>query len=726
MKATAHSHEFRSILTMSAASGWSLPMPDCKHSKLTSLLSQLEQARHRQLLLISGEQDWSYTEVQRLFPAMQNTALVLSQHARLPGACWPEHLHQVLGQEYPFVIYDLFSGLVPNTLAAAAGTVQAGGLLIVLSPELSKWQSWCDPALERWLSYNETAQSSPYLQRWQTLLNRTSVWQISQSQGDLLPPHYDAPYATLDFSEQHRALTQLTTHLQQPTPGPVLLSADRGRGKSSLLGRLAAGLPELSFVLCAQQRRAVHNSFVHLGAALDKSVTDKLNQLANLRFMPPDQLLAQRPSCDVLLVDEAAAIPVPVLMALLKAYPKVVFSSTLIGYEGNGRGYTLRFARQLTHTHPQHLSLSLSQPIRYAERDPLEALLRQLFALDCDYQRSYTATAPLAFSACSGAQLAEDEDTLSQVFALLVLAHYQTSVNDLRQLLDSPHNRLYLARQQGTVVAVCLLKLEGDFDAALSVDIAAATRRPAGHLMAQQLAQLTGNAQLAQKRGARVVRIAVSPHQQGQQIGSQLLRFAEQQLSGQVDYFGSSFGCNTQLLRFWQHHQYRPVKLGFKQDKASGEFAVLVVKPCTESVALEPLQQWFKHLLFNQLSELYRDFSCALVIELCKTLPQNEPDPVLVQQLNYFAHTTAGEQQIAALISTLCRNHPVLLDRLSASSQVTTIRLLLQRHPPKVLDDALDLATKKQRQAALRSIVTEVHAEINLNPELLHRSAEQP
>ncbi|KNC68324.1 hypothetical protein AC626_05425, partial [Pseudoalteromonas rubra] len=91
-----------------------------------------------------------------------------------------------------------------------------------------------------------------------------------------------------------------------------------------------------------------------------------------------------------------------------------------------------------------------------------------------------------------------------------------------------------------------------------------------------------------------------------------------------------------------------------------------------------------------------------------------------------FAHTTAGEQQITALISALCHNHPVLLDRLSASSQVTTIRLLLQRHPPKVLDDALDLATKKQRQTALRSIVTEVHAEINLNPELLHRLAGQP
>ncbi|WP_125720292.1 GNAT family N-acetyltransferase [Pseudoalteromonas rubra] len=711
---------------MSAASGWSLPMPDCKHSKLARLLTQLKQARHRQLLLISGEQDWTYKEVQRLFPTLADSALVLSQHPELPGACWPEHLHQVLGQEYSSVVYDLYSGLLPNKLAAAAGTVQAGGLLILLAPDLSQWHSWCDPALERWLSYNETAQSSPYLQRWQHLLGSISVWQISQSQGDLLPQQYNAPHATLDTREQHNALTQLTEHLTQPAPGPVLLSADRGRGKSSLLGKLAAGLPALSFILCAQQRRAVHNSFVHLGAALGEPVTDKLNQLANLRFMPPDQLLAQRPDCDVLLVDEAAAIPVPMLMSLLNAYPKVVFSSTLIGYEGNGRGYTLRFARQLEHTHPQRLSLSLSQPIRYSEQDPLEARLRQLFALDCDYQKSPAPSAPLLFDSLSGAQLAADEDTLSQVFALLVLAHYQTSVNDLRQLLDSPHNRLYLARQQGCVVAVCLLKLEGGFDVALSQDIAATTRRPAGHLMAQQLAQLTGNPALAQRLGARIVRIAVSPQQQGQNIGSQLLCFAEQQLSGQVDYFGSSFGCNTQLLRFWQRHQYRPVKLGFKQDKASGEFAVLVIKPVTDKIALEPLQLWFKHLWFHQLSELYRDFPCALVTELCKTLPHNTPDALLLQQLAYFASTPAGEQQIAALLQELIRCHPSLLDRLSASSQVTMIRLLLQRHPPKVLEDTVSLATKKQRQAALRSIVTEVHAEINLNPELLHRPAGQP
>ncbi|TMP36245.1 GNAT family N-acetyltransferase [Pseudoalteromonas rubra] len=711
---------------MSAANGWSLPMPDCNHFKLARLLTQLAQARHRQLLLISGEQDWTYNEVQRLFPTLADSALVLSQHTQLPGACWPEHLHQVLGQEYSCVVYDLYSGVLPNKLAAAAGTVQAGGLLILLAPELSQWHSWCDPALARWLSYNETAQFSPYLQRWQRLLTSNSVWQISQSQGDLLPQHYDAPRATLDTSEQHNALTQLTAHLTQPAPGPVLLSADRGRGKSSLLGKLAASLPDLTFILCAQQRRAVHNSFVHLGAALDEPVSDKLNQLANLRFMPPDQLLAQRPSCDVLLVDEAAAIPVPMLMSLLGAYPNVVFSSTLIGYEGNGRGYTLRFARQLEHTHPQRLTLSLSQPIRYSEGDPLEARLRQLFALDCDYQHPPSPSAPCTFESCSGTQLAVDEDTLSQVFALLVLAHYQTSVNDLRQLLDSPHNRLYLARQQGCVVAVCLLKLEGEFDIELSHKIAAATRRPAGHLMAQQLAQLTGNPELAQRRGARVVRIAVSPQQQGQLIGSQLLRFAEQQLTNQVDYFGSSFGCNAQLLRFWQHHQYRPVKLGFKQDKASGEFALLVIKPLNKHIQLEPLQLWFKHLLLNQLSELYRDFPCTLVTELYKTLPHYTPDTLLLTQLSYFSSSTPGEQQIAALITELLKCRPDLLDRLSASSQALVIRLLLQRHPPKVLEDTLNLATKKQRQTAMRSLVTEVHAEINLNPELLHRPAGQP
>lgn len=91
---------------MSAANGWSRPMPDCNHFKLARLLTLLAQARHRQLLLISGEQDWTYNEVKRLFPTLADSALVLSQHAQLPGACWPEHLHQVLGQEYSCVVYD--------------------------------------------------------------------------------------------------------------------------------------------------------------------------------------------------------------------------------------------------------------------------------------------------------------------------------------------------------------------------------------------------------------------------------------------------------------------------------------------------------------------------------------------------------------------------------------------------------------------------------------------
>ncbi|KZX01258.1 hypothetical protein JL49_07205 [Pseudoalteromonas luteoviolacea] len=686
-------------------------MQDSKLSNLPTLLGELKQARHRQILLLCGSRKWGIAQYKAII--RDNNALALSNDAQFEQAIWPQHLHQILGQEFQFVCYDGYSGIVPNKLTAAAGTVQAGGLLILLLPVLDTLKQWCDPALEKWLSEGETPSSSPFLVRLAKLITQHHVWLISEQANNDLPEHYIAPPTSLNLAPQAHSLASIIKWLSHKTAAPVLLSADRGRGKSTVLGLIAAHYKKQNIVICAQQRRAVQNSFKHLAIELGiPEPSMQQNSLHNLTYIPPDTLLAAQPDIDILLIDEAAAIPVPMLKQLLTCSPKVVFASTLVGYEGNGRGYTLRFQNHLQKHYPNYLSLHLEEPIRYANNDPLENQMRLLFALDSEYDApSKILPTSIQYQSVARADLLNDETLLRQVFALLVLAHYQTSVNDLRQLLDSPSNRLFIATQADHLVGVCLVNIEGNLDEALATQIALGTRRPAGHMMAQQLAQLQGDTAFITHKGARIVRIAVAPTAQQQGVGQALIGFTMQQLRDQVSYFGSSFGAQAKLLRFWQKLGFEAVKLGYKQDKSSGEFAVLVVHQDTP-LNIPAIRTQFKSQLFFDLPDLYLDLPWKLVYELCRTLPSCKFKQTTLRQLTYLANKPSTQQQIAPLLYDAIMTQPNLLSALINISQMRLILLLLQRHQPKELASELKIESKKQLQLVFQQLLSEVYAEI--------------
>ena len=72
-----------------------------------------------------------------------------------------------------------------------------------------------------------------------------------------------------------------------------------------------------------------------------KAATDVLAQFAGekFRFIAPDALLASDEQADWLVVDEAAAIPAPLLHQLVSRFPRTLLTTTVQGYEGTGRGF---------------------------------------------------------------------------------------------------------------------------------------------------------------------------------------------------------------------------------------------------------------------------------------------------------------------------------------------------------------------------------------------------
>ena len=182
--------------------------------------------------------------------------------------------------------------------------------------------------------------------------------------------------------------------------------------------------------------------------------------------------------------------------------------------------------------------------------------------------------------------LAQDEATLSQLFGLLVLAHYQTRPLDLRHLLDGPNLQVQALRQGGQIVATALVAVEGGLPAALAGAIYQGRRRPQGHLLPQTLSAHAGLADAPGRRWARIVRLAVHPALQGRGLGRRLLQEIEAQArAAGLDLLGSSFGATSDLLRFWAACGLHPVHLGTSRNAASGVHAAVVLRPLSPTGA---------------------------------------------------------------------------------------------------------------------------------------------
>lgn len=671
-------------------------MHDFKQYKATieQLELQLADARHRQLVLITGSEKWCYALLNSVISS--DDCMVLSTHAAFENAHWPTHIHQILGQEFKHALYDGFSGLHPDKLAALAGTVQAGGLLFLLLPELEQLTNWADPALRTVESHGYVSHTSLFNRRFANIVQHLQTLHFSEQQGCKHVTYTANRYSQVDFTQQQDCITQIVKVAHGRANRPLLINADRGRGKSAALGLAAAQLTDKKVIVCATQFRATHSSFKHLAKQLALVYNPEQKQLANLHYVAPDALLNQLPQCDLLLVDEAAAIPVPLLLKMLQHYPRIVFASTLVGYEGNGRGYTIRFSQYISKQYKSSKIITLDEPLRFAKNDPLEQHIRHLLALDAQFKVTSNLSATTAkHREISQQQLADNEPLLQQVIALLALAHYQSSVNDLRQLLDAPAQRIFISEIDKQLVAVCLIAIEGGFDTTLAEQVISGERRPQGHLMAQTLAQLSYKPESLTQYSARVVRIAVAPHAHRMGIGAKLLNFCESQVKMQCTWFGASFGATAPLLNFWQSQSFRAVKLGYQRDKSTAEHATLVIKSLnTQHHSLEALVKQFKQQLFYSLVSHFKALDWLLVSALLHSFNDEETTTDTLQI--FKQQLTSNRFTISPTLWRLISQSPSIIAQLASEEQQLLIQAILQQHTDEQLIESLHLSGKKQ------------------------------
>lgn len=270
-------------------------------------------------------------------------------------------------------------------------------------------------------------------------------------------------------------------------------------------------------------------------------------------------------SAELVVIDEAAAIPLPIVKSLLGPY-LVFMSSTINGYEGTGRSLSLKLLQQLRQQSVTGknssggdalqgrnlFELALNESIRYNNGDGIEYWLNKLLCLDAsiiDNPTTYGCPVP---TDCNLFYINRDtlfsyhkasENFLQRIMALYVASHYKNSPNDLQLLSDAPAHHLFCLLPPITEThmkkvkipdVLCFVQvcLEGEISQDSIKASLSRGQRASGDLIPWTISQQFQDPHFASLSGARVVRIATNPNYQGMGYGSRALQLLEDYYRG--------------------------------------------------------------------------------------------------------------------------------------------------------------------------------------------------
>lgn len=535
-----------------------------------------------------------------------------------------DRINSLLGTQHQTLVFS--AGVCPDSgvLAAAAGTVAAGGFFLLdlsaIAPralpenndyantrESTRYQEAhrCKRSTQRMIRLlDSTAANYPEtvlfinLANYKTTLADRENNSTASSQNEVVRR---TTYVNTRLNpdsvatrEQNDLFREAFSHLSSGDKTCIFLKGRRGRGKSSLLGRLAHNLAiqQESFKVTSLHRSAL-SSFQRQGVELDKYYVSAQNALQE--------------NTDILLVDEAASIPIAQLEAYLQNFKHVVLSTTTEGYEAAGRALDVRLLHALQSPDRQTLYIEPRKPWRWRENDPLESFVDQLLLKNLHNSRQMyhgqdssdeqasdwvnRASQNCQIERLSQDSLAKNDALLTSLHALLDATHYQSTTKDLAHLLDADQLQIWVQLYEGEVCATLLAQHEGNIDTNLHNDIVKKKRRLPNQLLPQLLAQMANSTQALGKSYLRIVRIAVVAPMRRRKLASQLLTAVinanTKKIDGEpyqfsthlnVDAIGASFATDASSMAFWKHHQFSEFHRGFRANPRSGRSAAAVMR----------------------------------------------------------------------------------------------------------------------------------------------------
>ncbi|KAL8782356.1 MAG: hypothetical protein Q9195_009651, partial [Heterodermia aff. obscurata] len=428
--------------------------------------------------------------------------------------------------------------------------------------------------------------------------------------------------------DQAKALLTFVDAIAEKTlRSTVTLTAARGRGKSAALGvaitaAIAHGYSNIFITSPSPENLRTLFEFIfkgfdslnyldHVDYTIIQSTNPDFNKAIvrvnvhrqhrqTIQYIQPQDAYTLG-QAELLVIDEAAAIPLPLVRKLMGPY-LVFMASTINGYEGTGRSLSLKLIQQLrdqskggaqtngdshakvtdrsgetsskngelAYTRGRTLrEITLSEPIRYAQGDSIEKWLNKVLCLDATLPspKSLSLGSPHP-SKCELLHVNRDtlfsfhpvsEKFLQQMIALYVASHYKNSPNDLQLMSDAPAHHLFVlvppiddsSPRLPEPLCVVQVALEGRISRQSVMNSLSRGQRAGGDLIPWLVSQQFQDEDFAGLSGARIVRIATNPEYTHMGYGSRALSLL-------VDFYEGKFTSLSETMPTDEHSENMP------------------------------------------------------------------------------------------------------------------------------------------------------------------------
>lgn len=572
----------------------------------------------------------------------------------------------IIGKTIDFAIIIFKKIILPNEMVKIINSVRSGGIIVILgklpedysNPELS------NPTL---IELQNTNYDKSHLAHWvqsniknseNCYFNNDDRIILSKSFSTDFDPRYILQKSIKDINitvDQYNVITELLKISQEVKRSETLITitANRGTGKSSALG-IFLGLflsnnPQIKNIIISgiskNSIELIKTFFIKTIAKLNLKYrylkqsrsynVIKVSNRYTLTFTDFKSISVPIYT-DLLILDEAASIPINSLKRIVKEKYLKIFLTTTHGYEGTGKAFSFKFLKSVEESGKyNHLNFSLNQPIRYRADDHVEKLIYRIFLLDVELQDLDNVNSIISQNDLSIQFLKDKEilfsldyaQKLRNIFSILIHGHYRNQPNDLLLLSDSPKHLLTKIsistdRQEELVIGTAHLSVEGGIE---NPQLVLEEDYHKGDLI-----PLVGIRYLSEKIapliGIRFVRIAIRPDLVLKGLGRKFMDLFFQELSNMqlnLDWVGTSFGSSIKLVKWWGKFGFFPIHIRSIKSSETGEWSIVMIRPLNEpsmSIFTEASRSFLTHflvLLRHSLSSMKPEHALE-TIQKCK------------------------------------------------------------------------------------------------------------